>query len=245
MSVAELRSKIATVNATVARLNEQRVRNMGMRETLEKQKASSIAMYLEKYGVDLSTVDINAEYERVMGIKEAEVNLMPEVIGCIESGDYARANQLMQVSVEGAKIMEVQNNNSVVDTVAPEIAPVVNTPAVSVPTPQAPVSAPVVSAPQVDIPMSGIESLASPVVSAPASPLPRGVTPPPTPAVAPPLGGVSAPSVAPPVSAPPISAPTPHVGSGLDLSGLQLNVEAVNRATDFSGILGGQQFVPQ
>ena len=232
MSVAELRGKIATVNATVARLNEQRVRNMGMRETLEKQKSNAMAMYLEKYGVDLSTTDIKAEFQRVMDIKEAEVNLMTEVIGCIDRGEYARANQLMGISVEETKSADTQPSQS--NVAEPQVQQTVASPTSHAP------NQVVSQQPQVSAPLTGVESLVSPAVSAP---IPSVVAPPPTPAVAPPpMSRIDVPEM--PLGAPPIIPQvTVHgTGVGLDLSGLQMNVEAVNRATDFSGILGGQPF---
>lgn len=246
MSVTELRGKIATVNATASRLNEQRVRNMGMRETLEKQKADAIATYLEKYGVDLNVVNVQEEFQRVMDVKQAEVNLMTEVIACIDGGDFTRANQLLQIGVSDAKRVETSPSPAVVSTATevPQVSPI-ETPV------SAPIQTPVQTPIQTSVPMSGVESLVAPTPSvAPAPSVAPTPIQTPTPAVAPPpmsgLGAVGSTPVAPPVAPPPLGMPTTHhaVGSGLDLSSLQVNAEVVNRATDFSSILGGQQFTP-
>lgn len=243
MSVTDLRGRISTVNATVSRLNEQRVRNMGMRETLEKQKSDAIASYLEKYGVDLNVVNVQEEFQRVMAVKQAEVDLMTEVIGCIDNGDFARANQLLNIGASDTNISTPQTTES-----TPVSAPQVS--AVNVPVSE-PVSAPVQTPVQSGVAMSGVDSLVPPT---PVVPTVSNVVQPtvaPTPAVAPPplmsgLGAVGSVPIAPPVAPPPLGMPTTHhaVGSGLDLSSLQVNTEMVNRATDFSGILGGQPFIP-
>ena len=250
MDVTALRSKIATVNATVAKLREQRVRNMGMRETLEKQRAEAIATYKSAYGVDLSTVDINEEFNRVVAEKESEVNLLTEVIGCIENSDYARANQLLGITSETSGASEVKGDKAVV--AEPQVQATEASSVVAPPTVSAPSQTVVPPTPQV----SGIDSLVSPPLGVPTS-VPNVPTPTPsvvvqsapTPSVVapPPMSGLGIkPEM--PVAPPPVigAPPTVHAtGASLDLSGLQVNVEAVNRATDFSSILSGQQFIPQ
>lgn len=248
MNVDELRGRISTVNATVAKLNEQRSRNQGMRETLEKQKASAIATYAEKYGVDLTQVSIDEEFARVMQDKEKEVGLLERVIACINSGDYATANQLMGTGEgEQAKVAQTAPQSQAVSQ--PQVqATVQSQPVVEQPQFNTPVQPPVSESitppqtPKVEVPMSGIDTLTPPPmmgvgeIPTPVAP-PAGVTPP-----------VSQPTGIPNVAPPPMfgeSNPTVHAQSvGLDLSGLTAPIQPVNRATDFSSILSGQPFQP-
>ena len=244
MDVTELRGKIATVNATVAKLNEQRVRNQGMRETLEKQRSESIAIYKEKYGVDLDEVDVNAEFQRVMKEKEAEVGLLSEVISCIEGGNYARANQLLGVSSSTEmQRTEEQLSQSIpaINAEQTTVSQVSTTPNQVSTFQQTPAS---VTPPPVDIPMSGVDSLGVPLVAAPPA-FPsenpsQGITPP----VRSGLSSVPQTPVGVEGSTLKPAVPTSNAGVGLDLSGLQFNTETVNRAVDFSSILGGNQFTP-
>ena len=250
MNVDELRGRISTVNATVAKLNEQRSRNQGMRETLEKQRASAIASYAEKYGVDLTKVSIEEEFARVMQAKETEVALLEKVISCINSGDYATANQLMgtgEVHTEASQTVsqpqavaqpQVQAPQQSQQTVAP---PQFTTPA-QVPVEPVRESITPPQAPKIEVPMSGVDTLTPPPmmgvgeVPTPVAP-PAGITPP-----------VSQPTGVPNVAPPPMfgeSKPTVNATSvGLDLSGLTAPIQPVNRATDFSSILSGQPFQP-
>lgn len=241
MSVDELRSRISTVNATVAKLNEQRSRNQGMRETLEKQKSSAIAVYLEKYGVDLTKVSIEEEFARVMQDKEREVTLLEKVISCINNGDYATANQLMgteaqsQQTVTG-QVQASESANAVAQSQPqPQATPqqTVVPPQVNIPT-EREVAPP--QMPKVDVPMSGVESLTQPPMT--------GVGAIPTP-VAPPISQpMGIPNVAPPPMFGTAEPAKPAPSVSLDLSGLSAPVQPVNRATDFSSILSGQPFQP-
>lgn len=252
MNVDELRGRISTVNATVAKLNEQRSRNQGMRETLEKQKASAIATYAEKYGVDLTQVSIEEEFARVMQDKEREVGLLEKVITCINSGDYATANQLMGTEEGQAQPIQNASQSQAVAQPQPQVqATPQSQPTVAPPQFTAPAQPPVEpamesitppQAPKVEVPMSGVDTLTPPPmmgvgeIPTPVAP-PAGITPP-----------VSQPTGVPNVAPPPMfgeSKPTVHAQSvGLDLSGLTAPIQPVNRATDFSSILNGQPFQP-
>lgn len=239
MEVNELRKRIATINSTVARLNEQRVKNQGMRETLEKQRSEAIRIYKEKYGVDLASVSVEEEFSRVMLAKEAEVTLMTEVIESIDSGNFDRANQLLKVNVEGAEAIEIHNSGvkGVVDITNIEVQ---TTPAVQISAPAVENPTPKVSLPVVE---SQIPTVSTPTVSVapPPSSVPKDSV----------SSGVVMPSVAPPpmtgLNIPPVNTAESNASrkmQGLDLSGLQVNVDAVNRATDFSSILSGNMFTP-
>lgn len=247
MEVNELRKRISVVNSTVARLNEQRVKNEGMRETLEKQRSEAIKAYSEKYGVDLTTVDINEEYNRVVQAKEAEVNLLTEAISCIESGDYARANQLLGISVEGSKEVKLENTGSVIDTNS--ISSQTEIPSVSAPVDVAPPTPMVAPTPAVQhTVVAPTPQVVQPTVSIAPPPtvvsntVPSGIGAPVPTVAPPPMSGLNVP----PIPTVPTSVPTPAASKmqGLDLSGLQVNAEAVNKATDFSSILNGNMFTP-
>lgn len=248
-SLEELRGRISTVNATVAKLNEQRSRNMGMRETLLSQREAAVKQYLTAYGVDLSKVSIEEEFNKVMAEKNAELTQLEGAISAINAGDYDTANKIL-----GGDIAE--------PTVEVQTTPTQEATAPASSAPSAP-SEPVVS--------GQVETYAQPTQPQVAqfgavSPAPQGeVAPPPTfnfqpmseppkmqtPPTPPAEMGIATAKAEPaePAVAPP---PTMHVGavgsginlSGLDLSGLSVPLEPVNKATDFSSILGGQPFQP-
>jgi hypothetical protein len=98
MTMDELSQQIGVINARISKLNDQRNRNIGMKENIEKQIAVSIADYKVKYGIDLTSDEsVKAEYQRVFNEKSQEVEKMEQVLGKIESGDYAGANELLGV----------------------------------------------------------------------------------------------------------------------------------------------------
>lgn len=247
-SLEELRGRISTVNATVAKLNEQRSRNMGMRETLLSQREAAVKQYLTAYGVDLSKVSIEEEFNKVMTEKNAELTQLEGAINAINAGDYDTANKILggesvepAVEVQKAPTQEVTAPAPSTVTSEPIVSGQVETYAQPTP-PQVAQFGAVSSAPQGEVAPPPTFNF-QPTMSEP----PKMQTPPTPPAgmgITPAQAEPAEPAVAPP--------PTMHVGvvgsglnlSGLDLSGLSTPLEPVNRATDFSSILGGQPFQP-
>lgn len=227
-NIQELRSRIAVVNSTSAKLNEQRNRNLGMRETLERQRNNAIASYKEKYGVDLTQVSVDEEYSRLLQEKEKEVTHLEGIISLITAGDYASARAMSGVDADAGV------SDPVVSTPAQDIA----------------VASPVgVTSPS---PLNGIGELVNGFTA------PSSIEPAPTlhasgsddvvkdvaSFVAPPPVLPTAPVSQPPVSSPSVSAPIGGLGSGLDLSGLSAPISTTNKATDFSSVLSGEPFNP-
>lgn len=243
-SVEELRSRIAVVNSTSARLNEQRNRNLGMRETLERQRDSAIRSYKEKYGIDLTQISIDSEYARLMQEKEAEVSVLERAIASIDAGDYATARSILGIAEDGTKpvasapVQVSQPAAPVMPSVHTEPLSGVGEPTAPVapstpPTLHAPASVPPEFQAQLKQPdMVGMDSiLKAPEPVEPSAPVsPVAPTAPVTP---------SAPVIP---SAP--ASPNVAVGSGLDLSNLSAPPVITNKATDFSGILNGEPFSP-
>jgi len=249
-SLEELRGRISTVNATVAKLNEQRSRNMGMRETLLSQRETAVKQYLTAYGVDLSKVSIEEEFNKVMAEKNAELTQLEGAISAINAGDYDTANKIL-----GSEVAEPANEVQTAP-VQEAIASAPSAPSVASSEPIVPGQAEMHTPPtQPQVAQFGAVSPAPQGEVAPPptfnfqpmSEPPKMQTPPAQPAgmgIAPVKAEPAEPAVAPP--------PTMHVGavgsginlSGLDLSGLSVPLEPVNKATDFSSILGGQPFQP-
>lgn len=249
-SLEELRGRIATVNATVAKLNEQRSRNMGMRETLLSQREAAVKQYLTAYGVDLSKVSIEEEFNKVMTEKNAELTQLEGAINAINAGDYDTANKILGGDV-AEPVAKAQTA-----TAQEATAPAQSVPNVPKSEPTVPVQAETYTQPtQPQVAQFGAVSPAPQGEVAPPPALnfkpmsepPKMQTQPTQPAgmgIAPAKAEPAEPAVAPP--------PTMNVGavgsginlSGLDLSGLSVPLEPVNKATDFSSILGGQPFQP-
>lgn len=261
-SMEELRQRIGVINSRIGQINDQRNKNIGMRESLTTQLNQSIADYQAKYGVDLSTSElVDAEYNRVAEEKEKEVKLLEDVISKIEAGDYSGANALLGVEPETKSVeqtVETKQAESVEPSVAPQstepVAPVPQveqsvppTPQVeqSVPTtPQVEQSVPTVPQVEPEAPVQVEQSVPSTPV-APVMPSAPSMTPPPVPTV--PTGGSlgdnaesflegfekpAAPTGVTPPPAP-VSAPSTPTGG--------VTPPPANPMS-FDGILGGTQF---
>ena len=242
-SLEELRGRISTVNATVAKLNEQRSRNMGMRETLLSQREAAVKQYLTAYGVDLSKVSIEEEFNKVMAEKNAELTQLEGAISAINAGDYDTANKILGGDVaESANEVQTATVPSVPNVPKSEPIVTVQAEAYTQPTqPQVEQFGEVSPAPQGEVappPTFNFQPVSEPPK------MQVQPTPPAEMSVASAKAEPVEPAVAPP--------PTMHVGavggsinlSGLDLSGLSVPLEPMNKATDFSSILGGQPFQP-
>lgn len=263
MNVDELRQRIAVINSNVARTNEQRNRNLGMRETLERQSNSAITAYKEKYGVDLSQVSIEDEYKRVLDSATKEATLIESVLANIAAGEYDLANQALGI------VSEVATDSASSTQVEPTVAPETQKTAVDILNqytqssqlePVIPQDLPKVELTQVTTPpnsfvsesLQPLESTAQPVIpvvqAPPVMPAPPIMSAPPTIATppvvsAPPvaLQGLSMPN---PISSPIVNSNVSNAPS-LDLSGLSMPGAPVNKSVDFSSILHGAPFQPK
>ena len=260
-SMEELRQRIGVINSRIGQINDQRNKNIGMRESLTTQLNQSIADYQAKYGVDLSTSElVDAEYNRVAEEKEKEVKLLEDVISKIEAGDYSGANALLGVEPE-TKSVEQKVETKQSESVEPSVAPQSTEPVASVPqveqnvpsTPQVEQNVPstpqveqsVSQTPQVEPAPVQVEQSVPSTPVAPVMPSAPSMTPPPVPTV--PTGGslggnaesflegFEKPAAPTGVTPPPAPVSTPSAPTG------GVTPPPANPMS-FDGILGGTQF---
>ena len=250
-SMEELRQRIGVINSRIGQINDQRNKNIGMRESLTTQLNQSIADYQAKYGVDLSTSElVDAEYNRVAEEKEKEVKLLEDVISKIEAGDYSGANALLGVEPE-TKSVEQKVETKQSESVEPSVAPQSTEPVAPVPQ----VEQNVPSTPQVEQSVSPVSQVEPAPVQveqsvpqtpvAPVMPSAPSMTPPPVPAS--PAGGslggnaesflegFEKPAAPTGVTPPPAPVSTPSAPTG------GVTPPPANPMS-FDGILGGTQF---
>lgn len=250
-SMEELRQRIGVINSRIGQINDQRNKNIGMRESLTTQLNQSIADYQAKYGVDLSTSElVDAEYNRVAEEKEKEVKLLEDVISKIEAGDYSGANALLGVEPETKSVeqkVETKQSESVEPSVAPQSTePVAPVPQVEQNVPSTPqVEQSVSPTPQVEPAPVQVEQSVPQTPVAPVMPSAPSMTPPPVPAS--PAGGslggnagsflegFEKPAAPTGVTPPPAPVSTPSAPTG------GVTPPPANPMS-FDGILGGTQF---
>lgn len=250
-SMEELRQRIGVINSRIGQINDQRNKNIGMRESLTTQLNQSIADYQAKYGVDLSTSElVDAEYNRVAEEKEKEVKLLEDVISKIEAGDYSGANALLGVEPETKSVeqkVETKQSESVEPSVAPQSTePVAPVPQVEQNVPSTPqVEQSVSPTPQVEPAPVQVEQSVPQAPVAPVMPSAPSMTPPPVPAS--PAGGslggnaesflegFEKPAAPTGVTPPPAPVSTPSAPTG------GVTPPPANPMS-FDGILGGTQF---
>lgn len=250
-SMKELRQRIGVINSRIGQINDQRNKNIGMRESLTTQLNQSIADYQAKYGVDLSTSElVDAEYNRVAEEKEKEVKLLEDVISKIEAGDYSGANALLGVEPETKSVeqkVETKQSESVEPSVAPQSTePVAPVPQVEQNVPSTPqVEQSVSPTPQVEPAPVQVEQSVPQTPVAPVMPSAPSMTPPPVPAS--PAGGslggnaesflegFEKPAAPTGVTPPPAPVSTPSAPTG------GVTPPPANPMS-FDGILGGTQF---
>lgn len=250
-SMEELRQRIGVINSRIGQINDQRNKNIGMRESLTTQLNRSIADYQAKYGVDLSTSElVDAEYNRVAEEKEKEVKLLEDVISKIEAGDYSGANALLGVEPETKSVeqkVEAKQTESVEPSVAPQSTePVAPVPQVEQNVPSTPqVEQNVPPTPQVEPAPVQVEQSVPQTPVAPVMPSAPSMTPPPVPAS--PAGGslggnaesflegFEKPAAPTGVTPPPAPVSTPSAPTG------GVTPPPANPMS-FDGILGGTQF---
>lgn len=250
-SMEELRQRIGVINSRIGQINDQRNKNIGMRESLTTQLNQSIADYQAKYGVDLSTSElVDAEYNRVAEEKEKEVKLLEDVISKIEAGDYSGANALLGVEPETKSVeqkVETKQSESVEPSVAPQrTEPVAPVPQVEQNVPSTPqVEQSVSPTPQVEPAPVQVEQSVPQTPVAPVMPSAPSMTPPPVPAS--PAGGslggnaesflegFEKPAAPTGVTPPPAPVSTPSAPTG------GVTPTPANPMS-FDGILGGTQF---
>jgi hypothetical protein len=92
----ELLQKISSVNAQVQTLNKERQVNLGKKQALETQLSTAIANYKASYGVDLTPETVEAEYNKVLAEKQAEVAKLETTLSAIKQGNFEEAKEEVQ-----------------------------------------------------------------------------------------------------------------------------------------------------
>ena len=130
MTHEELQQKVTTLNAKSSSLNQQRLQNIGRKETLQKQLSSALQQYNEKYSTNLTEEGVDAELSKVASDLESQVANVEAVISSIESGNYADAERLVKnvggngAVVEGTEsVPKVEVNVPQVDASVPQNVP--------------------------------------------------------------------------------------------------------------------------
>lgn len=88
-------AKVNELNAKAGQLNQQRQRNMGQLETLQRQLNDDIAMYNKTYGTSLTLDGVEEEYKKVSEEVTQKARVVEQVIACIEAGNFKDAESLV------------------------------------------------------------------------------------------------------------------------------------------------------
>lgn len=105
----ELLQKISSVNAQVQTLNKERQVNLGKKQALETQLSTAIANYKASYGVDLTPETVEAEYNKVLAEKQAEVAKLETTLSAIKQGNFEEAQaEVQQTNVNVSQSANVE-----------------------------------------------------------------------------------------------------------------------------------------
>jgi len=78
------------LNQKVAKLNNERSRQMGMQESAKKQYETAISAYEKKYGVKLGPDNLQEEYNKVYKTLKTDIEVLKKTIESIENEDYKK-----------------------------------------------------------------------------------------------------------------------------------------------------------
>jgi hypothetical protein len=270
MELSQIKQRISVVNAESKRLNNERQVNIGKREALERQLSDALNKYNSTYNTTITADTLQAEMQRIITAKEAELVSIEQVLNLIKTGDFKGAEALILKSkgVEAPEAIAETPAVELEETVVPPTAEVV--PPTTTAVPSATEVVPPVVEPQVAQPTVPT----APVLETPVAPPMTQVTPPtvhtapPTAQVLPPTTPVAPPAVEPQVTQPtvPLSgldipATPPNFGTPPDLGFVDKPAEPpkvsnppnlggteeksdMSGVTSFNAILGGQAFNP-
>lgn len=141
MNMAFSLQEIEALNAKASSLNLERQRLLGQQESAQRTYERSVEAYKQKYGVDLSDVNLQAEYNSVAEKVQKDAEHTAELIVAIQRGDYKKVEPVAGEA-----------------PVAPTAAPVAQT-IPDAPVPgfgQAPVAAPVQESPVIQAPVAPV-----------------------------------------------------------------------------------------
>lgn len=258
MGIEEIRSRISVINAETSRINAQRNQNIGRQEALKKQLVDACALYKEKYGVELTAENVQAELASLTSKKEEELNKIEQILSLIKSGNIEEANRL--AGVDAAHLQKEVTQSAMDETFERQknSAPNFATPYEPVATQQAQqVATQPVKQEEVVVPPRVNQE--QPVVSPVAPPVAPPVTPPPV--AAPPLFNSQPTQVEPPKSKPVMTGAEslsmgmpalegfskPNLGSIAPppTSSSEPVAAPTSNVKDFGAILSGTAFQPQ
>lgn len=157
--------RVKALNEQSNKINEERTKNLGRYDALQKQLNATIADYNTRYGTSLTEETIYTEQQKVAEETEKQIAHIESILACISAGDYDGANKLAGVvePVKGvAPSVEVAS-----PTTAPSVEPV-TAPSVEVVAPTtAPTKDTVVSVPMQIFEQEQTTPLAPPPVAPP------------------------------------------------------------------------------
>lgn len=110
----EVIKKVEVLNRTVAELNAERQRKLGLLDASKKQFDEFVKNYEAIYGVKLTAENLSAEYAKVTKETEAAMEELEKQIEYIQSGAY-KAEKKVEApvqSVESVKAPTITNNNT-------------------------------------------------------------------------------------------------------------------------------------
>lgn len=215
----ELLQKISSVNAQVQTLNKERQVNLGKKQALETQLSTAIANYKASYGVDLTPETVEAEYNKVLAEKQAEVTKLETTLSAIKQGNFEEAQVEVQQTNTVSPVNSVEMPQAQVQPAGvemPQTQPTMVEKPVNVEVPQTQpnmVQPARVEMPQADVTQPAMVEQTRVVAPTPA-PAPHAEAPTPQPVTVP-ISQAAAPTPAPaptqqtmtPVSYTPVSAP--------------------------------------
>lgn len=91
MNLEQINQRISQVNEESKRLNNERQISIGRKETLTQQLNEALESYSKKYGVSITPDTLEAEVNRVMQLKQAELENVERVLNLIKEGKYEEA----------------------------------------------------------------------------------------------------------------------------------------------------------
>lgn len=217
MNLEQINQRISQVNEESKRLNNERQISIGRKETLTQQLNEALESYSKKYGVSITPDTLEAEVNRVMQLKQAELENVERVLNLIKEGKYEEVGGIVN-PVQAEQVVPQQTTSHIESNPEPVsqsvLPPIFNTgvseqvPNLGVPSQEVHQQ---VSKPSSSMNLSGLSDDISDS---------RPIAPPPT-----------------------FNKPTQQL-SGLDMPASTPSSNVTSDVTSFSAIIGGTAFAP-
>lgn len=122
--------RVKALNEQSNKINEERTKNLGRYDALQKQLNATIADYNTRYGTSLTEDTIYTEQQKVAEETEKQIAHIESILACISAGDYDGANKLAGVvsgSTEPVKGVVSPVKEPSVEVASPTTAPTKDT----------------------------------------------------------------------------------------------------------------------